>query len=440
MDDTTPRLHTAPRDLSTDYSPLSWYCMAAFVVSIIFAVLLVVLGLSALLENKPFFESWLFLFPVVGLVLAFAGRRHVRNSEGTRQGEKYANWAWWICVIGALVYGANLIGIGYTVRADAEGVFSRWTKKLEEADPTNPADTATAEAFYPITEAGQRDNFSPADVQKMRAIYGPKFAQFRQNKVFAILARNKGQCRFVSDGLQNWEQTPGQIECTLAATLKTPEGDYPLIVPMVAKTGPKGRAWQIRIADGFIAEGQGKVVPRTPYGWWMELLSMTVTTAAVTEIQKAGMPGEPMPKDDFFVLLPQEGGGPKPTLEDLKYCWDPANPGRVQMPGAFLGFAPDRNPFVTVAPERIEVRVPIELKPASATKKDSGSRGRLVFVLDDPAVLKDVLEASAAAAKSPRTDRMPAELTARKVPWKLLRLESSLKVETAPEKAAGPEG
>jgi hypothetical protein len=439
MADTTPRLQTAPNDLVANYSPLSWYAMGAFVVSIIFAVLLVVLGLSAIIENKPFNESWLLLFPIIGIVLAFAGRRHIRNSEGTRTGEKYANWAWWICLLGALVYGANLIGIGYTIRSDAEGMFTRWTNKLVEADPTNPADTATAEAFYPITDAERRENFSSVDYKKMGALYPTQLPVFRQNKIFAILARNKGQCQFVSDGLQNWEQTPGQLECTLAGTLKTPEGDYPLLVPMLAKTGPKGRAWQIRIPDGYIAEGQGKVVSRTTYGWWMEYLSNSAMTAGVTEIQKAGMPGVAMPKNDFFVLLPSEGGTPKPTLDDLKFCWEPTSAGRVQMPGSFLGFAPDRNPFISIADDKIEVRVPVELRPGFVTKRDSGCRGKLVFQLDDPALIQEIRKAHDEAAKSARTDKMPEELSNRKIPWKLIRLESSLKVEEAPQKAGNPD-
>lgn len=440
MPDTTPRLHTAPNDLTANYSPLSWYAMGAFVIAIIFAVLLVVLGLSALLENKPFNESWLFLLPILGMVLAFAGRRHIRNSEGTRQGEKYANAAWWICVVGALGYGANLLAIGFTIRSDAEGMFTRWTNKMMEADPNNLADTATAEAFYPITEAGQRDNFSSIDYQKMRAIYGPKFVQFRQNKIFVILARNKGQCQFVSNGLQNWEQTSGQIECTIAGTLKTPEGDYPLLIPMLAKTGPKGRTWQIRVPDGYIVEGPGKpVIQRTNYGWWMEHLSNSAMMAAATEIIKAGKDGSPMPKDDFFVLLPSEGGPPR-TLDELKYCWQFASAGRAEMPGQILAFAPERNPFLGIANDKIEVRVPIELRPTFATMKDSASRGRLVFQLDDPTIVEEIRKARDESAKGARSDKMPEEMVNRKIAWKLLRLESNLKVESAPEKGAGPGG
>jgi len=438
MPDTTPRLQSASDDTNLRYAPLSWYCMAAFVVAILFAVLLVSLGLSALSNNKPFIESWLFLFPVLGLVLAFAGRRHVRNSEGTRAGEKYAAWAWWICLIGALGYGANLLAIGYTIRTDAEKTFSAWAKNMADANPADANDPATAAAFYPLTEAGQRENIKATDAQRMRAIYGAKFAQFRQNKVLAILSRNKGQCEFVSDGLQNWEQTPGQIECTLAGTMKTPEGDYPLIVPMLAKTGPKGRAWQIRVPDGYIPEG--KSIERTPFGWWMEALSASSMAAAAGEIVKAANPDAKMPPDSFFLVLPPEGSGPPRTLDDLKFCWQNANAGRVQMSGAILGFAPDKHPFIGIFDDHIGVRVPIELRPRDAADRSHAARGKLVFRLDDPALVEEIRKAQAEGAKAPRTALPPKEIVERKIPWKPVRLESSLRVETPPEKNSSPEG
>jgi len=440
MPDTTPRLQTAPNDNTSQYAPLSWYAMAAFIVAILFAVLLVALGLSALTENKPFNESWLFLFPVLGLVLAFAGRRQIRNSEGTRTGEKYAGWAWWICVVGSLGYGANLLAIGYTIRSDAEKTFAAWTKNMLEANPADANDPSTAAAFYPLTEAGQRENIKASDAQKMRAIYGPKFAQFRQNKVLAILSRNKGQCEFVSEGLQNWEQTPGKIECTLAGTLKTPEADYPLIVPMLAKTGPKGREWQIRIPDGFIPEGQGKPILRTPFGWWMESLSASAMVAAAGEIAKASASDAPMPPDNFFLVLPPEGNGPPRTLDDLKFCWQNANAGRLQMPGTVLSFAPDKNPFIAIFDDHIGVRVPIELRPRDSADRNQGCRGKLVFRLDDPALEQEIRKAQTEGAQAPRTATPPKDIAERKIQWKPVRLESSLKLETPPEKGASPEG
>jgi hypothetical protein len=412
--------------------------MAAFVVAILFAVLLLALGLSALTNNKPFIESWLLVLPVLGLVLAFAGRRHVRNSEGTRQGEKYAAWAWWICLVGALGYGTNLLAIGYTIRSDAEKTFASWTRNMAEANPADADDPATAAAFYPLTEAGQRENLKATDSQRMRAIYGPKFALFRQNKVLAILSRNAGQCGFVSEGLQNWEQTPGQIECTLAATMKTPEGDFPLIVPMVAKTGPKGRSWQIRIPDGYIPEG--KPIARTPFGWWMESLSASAMAAAAAEIAKASKFDQPLPADSFFLLLNPEGGGPPRTINDLKYCWQNANAGRMQMPGSVLSFAPDKNPFIRVTDGRITVGVPIELRPKDAADRNQAARGRIVFELDDPAMAAEILKAKTEGTAAPRTTTPPKEILERKVLWKPVRLESSLRVESPPDRNSATEG
>jgi hypothetical protein len=146
-----------------------------------------------------------------------------------------------------------------------------------------------------------------------------------------------------------------------------------------------------------------------------------------------------VPPDSFFLLLPPESNGPPRSLNDLKFCWQNANAGRLQMPGSILSFAPDKNPFIGIFDDHIGVRVPVELRPKDAADRTQAARGKLVFRLDDPALAEEIRKAQADAAKAPRTTTPPKEILERKINWKPVRLESSLRVETPPDKNSSPE-
>ena len=75
---------------------------------------------SAFLAKKPLVQAELLALPAIGVVLCFAARRVIRNSEGTRTGENLANTAWWICVIAGLGYAAYLLAIDFAIRRDAK--------------------------------------------------------------------------------------------------------------------------------------------------------------------------------------------------------------------------------------------------------------------------------------------------------------------------------
>ena len=173
MADTTPRLNSTPVDPQSDYAPVSWMAITALAVAGIFASLLLSLVLTAFRSNKPLIEIWLFIFPVLGIVVAFAARRHILNSEGTRTGLKLAAWAWWICVVSGLSYAAYFWATEYTVQSDTERQFSAWAENVKKIDPATPNDPALAAAFYQTLPPSQRVAFSASNTTIMQDRFGP---------------------------------------------------------------------------------------------------------------------------------------------------------------------------------------------------------------------------------------------------------------------------
>lgn len=474
---------------------------AGLIVAIFFVGLLVALALIAFSGNKPLIEFWLFAFPILGIVFAFAGRRHIVNSEGTRTGLQLASVAWWLCLVSGLSYAAYLGATEYTIRTDTEKQFVAWAVNLKKADPNSPGDPALAMAFYQTLPPQQRA-FSPTNTTVMQDRFGQDFAAFRQNKLLVMIVRNPGEAELIPQGLKQWQYSPGKIECALGALLKTPEGEFPLTVPMEAILGDKGkREWQIKVFEGIVGDGPG--VKRTAYGWlvdWLEFMAKLTfdqflkTASAPTYVE--GIPGiigdgllaQPVAfemfrtntiprtmenrliaaaherakvvgglglvwptspayaqamKEGFFVQIPLPDGKMMPDTnprEDFLYCWNNIAYEKITPSGRTMPNSPDKNPMLRFFPDRVEISLPIELKPPKADPKNAAAIGRIVFVIDDPAFLAKINATREESKAGQGGTELPVEFQKMPSPWRLARIESNLKIIKAQSASGGPGG
>ncbi len=125
----------------TSYAPVSWVAAAALGVSVLFALLLTILAIFAFVAKKPLLEEPLLALPVVAIILCFAARRTIQNSEGTRTsvlfGIDLVKVAFWISLVLGLSYLAYLVAIAFVIRRDAESEAEKWmgwVNKSEEDD------------------------------------------------------------------------------------------------------------------------------------------------------------------------------------------------------------------------------------------------------------------------------------------------------------------
>ena len=486
--DTAPRLQPTAADPASAYAPIAWSAVAALGIGGLFAAALLILGYSSFQKKTPLVEPWLFAFAVIGIAVAFVARRQIASSEGTRIGGQYAAAGWWLCVVGGLIYAAYLGTLEYTVRADAAAQFATWTKNLPAVDPDAPDQPELFAAFYRTLPPQVRAEFNPeaftdandaggakrrAARETVRSRYGPLLLKFRQHPVLQQAVRYGDDCTFAAEGLKEWKYVGGKIECTLSAVMRTPEGDFPLVVPMEAMVERGNREWQVKLVEGNAA-GAPLV---TPYGLlvlgWVtpsarlmteELLSIQRSTAHRKLIggpdfvaAVGGLPavvvGGPVPTHAAFaaspvVTLPGGVGAPaEDKLREFRTAWE-SEPRRFKM-SDILGEGLAENPAapgIDVAADRVVVRMPFQYQPRGAEVPGAGVRLKLVVACTDPAVVGELNAARATAATDARLADLPKDAPIlKKTPilpgqWTLLRIESDLQTQRPPQQAGGPGG
>jgi len=488
--DTAPRLQsTAAPDPASAYAPIAWSAVAALAIGGLFVALFLALRWTTFTKNEPLVAPWLFVLPVVGIIVAFIARRQIAASEGTRTGTQYANAGWWLCVVGGLVYAAYLGTLEYTIRADAGSQLRKWTEELPKIVPDAPDQPELFNAFYRTLPPQQRTGFDPetyagepngaqakAAREGMRSRYAPELLKFRQSQVVRQAARYGDECRFDLEGVRKWEYLDQgkKIDCSLTATMRTPEGDFPLVVPMEAAVSRGNREWRVSLLDG----AAGGYPQRTHYGFlvarWVpesahiaagEFLAMRQWLALQPRLGEpafvagmgpmaalaANLPPSPITGFAANPVVTLSGGGtpPEEKVREFRDLWDSPTGRDRFLASNLLGEGLLEDPSVPVfefSGDRLMVKAPVQYQPRDAQQRGAGVRMRLVMECTDATTLAELKAARGTAATDPRTPDLPKDspiLKLANIPldkWKLLRFESDFQVVRPPTAGGPPSG
>ena len=262
------------------YVAVSWLAVAAAAAATFLGMLLAIMGVLAFRSHRPLLEEELFFLAILAVVLSFAARRVIRNSEGTRTGTLFGidlpNYAWWGGLILGLGYLSYFLAIEFSIRKDAQGEVRVWSEQLLKGDEEN-----MNRAFHRTQDPGQRKSIKPTEGATLEARWGKEYTAFQQSDLRRLIARNgAADCKFEIGGLREWKFQPTGIECVYTATLFCPEGTFPIVIPMkgvegaAAGTDSGGRQWQIlhSAATGYIEKERARL---TPYGWIVAHLGVT---------------------------------------------------------------------------------------------------------------------------------------------------------------------
>jgi hypothetical protein len=260
----------------TPYVPVSWMAVSAMVVSGLFLALLIIFIVSDIFSvKKPLLGDKLLILPAIGLVLSFAARRMIRNSEGTRSGEKLASLAWWISVLSGAGYATYLFTIDYAVRREAGNKAEAWVYNLINDDPNDPEHKLLGLAFISTLDPDRRQGI--LKTEQIESQYRDSYLAFRQIDIVRMIRRNRGECQFVPGGVKEWIERPNGVDCLFSGTMKCLEGSFVIEIPMkgLETQNPNskaagGREWMLAIpGSGVFAQDRSL---RTPYGWMLETL------------------------------------------------------------------------------------------------------------------------------------------------------------------------
>ncbi|HEX4613739.1 MAG TPA: hypothetical protein VH092_36495 [Urbifossiella sp.] len=459
------------------YVPVSWMAVAAFATTAVFVIVLAVLSVTAWRSRSPLITPPLLALPCVAVVLAFAARRMVRTSEGTRTGDLFGfdliNGAWWGAVVVGLVYLTYMAAVNYSIQREAEAEVGRWVGLVLKDD--------LPRAFHRTRDPMERVSIAPDNGPVLENRYRTDWVAFRQCDLVRIANRNPGACEFIPGNLKDWSIKAGGAECVATGTIRCPEGLFPVYFPLKAvdiagAEAAGGRQWQlIPPKTGFLREE-----PRiTPYGWLvMDLqrqareaagaflaISQNRGTRAFAAVEFAKLGGDP----EFRLLTIDAGaarlaavgipaglgwnipdqvfagtaaklfrlpGGAVPSPNQMKAFLAIWNTAGVVPPGTRFRQSGDIYDTVSFTDSAVEVRVPVEL-PEVTAKGDMAARGRLVMVCSDPSVMADLKRLRAEANPDAGSLAPPVDPPRPRYPWRLEHIESDLKSVSSREADSG---
>jgi len=466
---------------SAPYVPVSWLAVAAAGSAGLLGLLLLVLGFVHFRAKRPLLEEQLLIFAILAIVLSFAARRVIRNSEGTRTGTLFGidlpNAAWWGGLVLGLGYVSYLMAIEFSIQRDARNEAQTWSENVLKGD-----DEGLNRAFHRTQDPSQRRNVPATNGELLEARWGKEYTAFRQCDLRRLIARNPKDTTLQIGGLREWRYLPTGVECVYTGTITCPEGTFPLLFPMrgteSSGSDTGGRQWQlIHGPNGFIDKERAKL---TPYGWFIahigisganltrELMMSTGTREGRATVYPNYVSNDPE-TEKFFRPLTVGGAqlrasivgataayaftpGPKfldftaerlftlpggakaddTRMTAFKQAW--ATTGIVRA-GDRIRESTDVNDQVVISDAGIFYRMPVEIPMPSTRGEIVAARAGLVFECVEPGLMDELKNLKASADPASGTDAPPASIQNRRLAFKLLRIESDLKpIKSEPPK------
>lgn len=476
-----PRLATTNEP--TGYAPYSITAILAVILAGIFLFVLVLLGGSAFLSGQQLVEPLLLVLPAAVLVLAFAARRQILNSEGTRAGLNLCTFAWWVGVLGGCGYAAYLVGRMIGVQQDTKDALVTWIGTLQKGEPVDTRNADFHRAFQMTLDTGRQQSVeakTPKDIEAAQKGFMDDtpstvgLTRFRQLDLVRMLHRNREfNPQFTFDGLQTWQQDVSGLRAKSAGTLRTPEGEFKLNFDMMRQITDRPTWRIVAPMQGFVGGGRvtryGEMLADMEYTARSLVYSTFLPAFGLQAERRPSLPAEFLNRSgpsvyEFFprvlaqsaILGSLAGAKPEPTgyetliksqlfvpLERLDGTkeGDPRErffsawrEGVIAPPGVILKESPDQAPILTVTEKAVEIRVPVEIQLPRMESSQSAARGAVVLVCDDPAFLSKLADLRKSAATEPLADISAPKFSAA-IPWSVRRIESDMRMLVAPKKA-----
>ncbi len=488
MANPAPRLTTSADP--SGYAPYSITAILAAIVAGLFLLVMLVLGGSALIGGQQLVEPLLLILPAAIIVLSFAARRQIQNSEGTRVGLNLCNFAWWVGVLGGSGYAAYLVGRNLAVQQDTKDALVQWVETLKKADPIDPRNLEFHRAYQMTIDTGRQKSLDAKTAEEVEAAQRGFYedtpgmigiTRFRQIDLVRVLHRNRGfPIEFTFDGLQTWAQDASGLRCKSAGTLRCPEGEFKLNFDMMRQAPPGERPiWRIVVpTSGFVSTVQlsnygrklaemefvaralvtNAILPtlsRLPQfrsRFIEEYTALTDSEAAVryysrcvAECAALGILGTVRPPSEgyetrmklqFFSPIQRTDGQKDGNPSELFFsAWQY---GRIVPSGAILRESPDQFPLLTITDKSVEIRIPIEIQQPRMESSLAAARGAIVFVCDDPKFIAELNELRKASATEELGElgSLPENMVA--IPWRIKQIVSDMKNVTMPKPEQAP--
>lgn len=323
------------RDASSDvvYRPLSTMALVGFGMSCLFGGVVVLSTLMAIAQGAAFFFSnWILLLALAAFLVSWWGLNDVRNSEGTKAGQKLASAGMWISLVTGCGYfaysyftGLALSQQAFAFLMKAEDENSGFIPRLQKAadDPVE-----LRRAFLMTLPAPDRAGVRAEDEDTMKRRFdqpkpdgspGP-LSLFRGHQLIQAIMLGGPKTTVEQLGVKTWKYEKRSYYVSCLVRLKTQEVTANVLLTARSSEGEaegQKRQWFVDPAQiGYTS------LDPTPFGKGMKILREHANNhlqQLETNLKKGAKVGdfERLDSTDWKTLEGASVAELKPRLSDI---------------------------------------------------------------------------------------------------------------------------
>jgi hypothetical protein len=233
------------------YRPLSLLALAGFGLAVLYALIVLVGGGIALYGRTPWLmPAWSFLLPLAALVVCWAARNRIRDSEDTLSGVAFTTWGFRLTIVLGLTYTAYYTATFFAVRGHAFACADAFFEQLKQGN--------TGKAFLlstgiPLKDVEDKDLRNILESRFNNPAGGPgspgAYSQFRHMQFVRFIQTDGPRTQIAPLGVHDWEYGKGGYKVVLRYRVVTSMGEFEMRVETLGRDpkpgDPRGRQWQV---------------------------------------------------------------------------------------------------------------------------------------------------------------------------------------------------
>ncbi len=247
----------APATVET-YQPLSLLALAGFALAVIYSFIVLIGAAISLFGHFPWLmQYWTFLIPLAAVVICWAARTRIRNSEGTLSGLGFTTWGSRLAILVGLTYAAYYIFTFFAVRLQAIHYVDSFFQDIKQGQLEQAFLLSQGVSSKGMSKKDLRDTvelrFNQAKGRP--GAMGP-FTNFRHDSFVRFIEMDGDKASVTPRGVVEWEYKQQAYHVVLNYHIATSLVEFDVKVDTVGhdpKPGEgKGRQWQLNVTSGFV--------------------------------------------------------------------------------------------------------------------------------------------------------------------------------------------
>lgn len=255
---------------SVTYQPLSLLALAGFGLAVVYALVVLLGGAVALFGRIPWLmPGWTFMVPIAILILCWAARTRIQNSEATLSGLAFTTWGFRLAILFGLTYTAYYVFTFFAVRLQAVEFANSFFEELKKGHADRAFLLAQGLSDRGMNSDQMRDMLESRFNQPAAQPTSTGFlTRFRQEQFVRFIEMDGSNAKITPQGVSDWEYGKGGYRMILNYHVATSLAEYDMRVETFRRDPkpdePKDSLkWQVLLTRGETAMiGKPMATPR----------------------------------------------------------------------------------------------------------------------------------------------------------------------------------